>query len=235
MNKLKGRIEITIICMIIGIMLVTQIKSIQNLGGLVTTQRADQLVLELNDVKKENNQLQGKINELENNLSQYEVQAAQDNTYVEKLLKNVNNFKDLAGLTDLQGPGLVITLDYKGGFDDYNPFDGSYNMLLLLVNELNAAGADAISINEERVVNTTAIRNSGSHISINGKKNQYPYVFKVIGEIDTLKSAVLLRYGIRDVLVDSGIDVKIEESDNVVINKYNGIFTFKYAKSVEKE
>ncbi|MFZ7134019.1 MAG: DUF881 domain-containing protein [Eubacteriales bacterium] len=234
MDKLKGRIEITIICAIIGIMLITQIKSIQNLGGLVTTQRAEQLVLELNQINVENDKLQEKIYQLENDLSNYELQAADNNTYVQKLLKEVNDVKDISGLTDIEGPGLIITLDYKGT-DDYNPFEWNSTALLLLVNELNAAGADAISINDERVVNNTAIRFAGSHISINGKKNPYPYVFKVIGDTKTLRSAIVIRDGVKDVLEYNDIHVDIKESQNITINKYNGVLNFKYAKPIEKE
>lgn len=235
MDKIKGRIEITIICMIIGIMLITQIKSIQNLGGLVNTQRAEQLFIELNDVNKENDKLQERINELEENLNNYEVQAGEDNTYVEKLLKEVNELKDLAGFTDLVGPGVIITLDDKPD-DDYNAFQWDSSSLLLLVNELNAAGADAISINGERIVNSTSIRYAGNNITINGKKTTYPYVFKVIGDIQTLKSSVLLRGGIRDQLVIyNDIIFEMQETEEITIDKYNGIMSLRYAKPIIKE
>lgn len=236
MNKFKGRIEITIICMIIGIMLIMQMKSIDDLGGLVTTHRADQLLIELNQIKENNDDLQTRINELEDQLSSFESQAADNNKYVEKLLNDVNNAEKISGLTDLKGPGLIITLDYNDiEEDNFNPFEYNSSLLLLLVNELNSAGAEAISINDERVINTTEIRLAGSHININGKKNSYPYIFKVIGDSETLKSAINLRNGIVDVMEQSYINVSIKQSDSVLITKYNGLINYKYAQSVDQQ
>jgi len=229
--KTKGRLEITIICIIIGIMIVMQMKSIRNLGGLVTTQRADQMLIELNQLEKENEALQQKNAELEIDISAFENEASDSNTFVEKILSDVDAAKDKAGYTDLEGPGIIITLDYKDT-DGYDPFQQKSELLLLLVNELNAAGAEAISINDERIVNSSEIRLAGSHININGKKNTYPYVFKVIGDIATLKSAINIRDGILDTMEYNYMDVEVEESEKISINKYNGTLNFKYAKPV---
>jgi len=233
LDKVKGRLEITIICMIIGIMIVMQMKSIRDIGGLVTTQRADQMLIELNQLEKENEELQQKNTELEADISTFENKASDNNTFVEKILSNVDAAKDVAGYTDVEGPGIVITLDYKDT-DGFDPFQVNSELLLILVSELNAAGAEAISINDERIVNSSAIRLAGSHISINGKKNTYPYVFKVIGDIKTLKSAINIRQGILDVLEGNYIDVNVKEAEKVSINKYNGTLKFKYAKPVKK-
>lgn len=213
-------------------MIVLQMKSISNFGGIVTTQRADQMLIELNQIKKENSALQKKLVQLEESISIYENQASDNNTVVEKMLKDVDEAKRQAGYTDVRGPGLIITLDYKDA-DDFNPFIQYWELLLLLVNELNAAGAEAISINDERIVNSSEIRLAGSHVNVNGKKNTYPFVFKVIGNKATLKSAVNIRGGILEIMKLNYISVEVKEDNDINIQKYNGTLDFKYAKPVE--
>ncbi|MPW25184.1 DUF881 domain-containing protein [Alkalibaculum sp. M08DMB] len=232
MNKSKGRVEIAMICIIIGIMIVMQTKSINNLGGLVTTQRADQMLIELNQMKRENDRLQNNVITLENDISFFENEASSNNAVVEKMLRDVDAAKDQAGFTDLEGPGIIITLDYKDS-DGYDPFQANSVLLLFLVNELNAAGAEAISINGERIINSSEIRLAGSHININGKKNSYPYTFNVIGNTSTLKSAVNMRDGILDIMESNYINVEVEESEKITVFKYNGTINFKYAKPIK--
>lgn len=233
MDKSKGSTWITIICIIIGIMIALQTKSIRSLGGLVTTQRADAMLIEINEMEKENEKLTQKINELENSVSIFENQAADNNEVVEKILQDTNMAKAQAGYTDVVGPGVLIALDYTDD-DDFDPFTFNSELLLLLVNELNASGAEAISINGERIVNTSEIRLAGNHININGKKNAYPFVFKVIGDSKTLSSALNIRGGIFDLLELNYIDVTLEESNNITVPKYNGTLNFIHAKPVEK-
>ncbi|NTW72183.1 MAG: DUF881 domain-containing protein [Eubacteriaceae bacterium] len=236
MNKSKGRLEIAIVCIIIGIMIIMQMKSIRGLGGIVTTQRAEELLIELNQVKKENTELSNKAAGLEAQVNKYETLAADNDAYISQLLDNVNQVKASAGLTDVSGEGIVITLDYdnveKDGFD---PFLYNSELLLLLVNELNAAGAEAISINDERIINTSEIRLAGSHININGSKFSRPFVFKVIGDSKTLKSAIMIRAGIVEIMKANYISVSIKESAKVEIAKFDGVIDYKYAKPVVKE
>ena len=233
MDKSKGSTWITIICIIIGIMIALQMKSIGNLGGLVTTQRADEMLIEINEMEKENDKLVQKVNELENSISVFENQAADNNEVVEKILEDTNMAKAQAGYTDLVGPGVLIALDYTDD-DGFDPFTFNSELLLLLVNELNASGAEAVSINGERIVNTSEIRLAGNHININGKKNAYPFMFKVIGDSKTLSSALNIRGGIFDLLELNYIEVTLEESDKLTVPRYNGTLNFTHAKPVER-
>ena len=65
-----------------------------------------------------------------------------------------------AGLLEVKGPGIIITLDYTPLEEDMG-FDPSLiypEYLLLLLNELNSSGAEAIAINEQRIISTSEIR-----------------------------------------------------------------------------
>ena len=101
--------------------------------------------------------------------------------------------------------------------------------ILELVNELRAAGAEAISINGERIVNTSDIVNiTSSIIKVNSKNISSPYVIRVIGDNTYLKSALTIKNGYYDVKQKNEYKIKIEEKTNIKINKYSKSVNLKY-------
>ena len=102
-----------------------------------------------------------------------------------------------------------------------------------IVNELRAAGAEAISVNGERILSTTAIRCVGPTIQINGTKVASPFHIKAIGNAKYLESALNIRGGVVDNLRSYGILVEIATSDGIVIDKHDDTLVLKYAKEVK--
>lgn len=233
----KGLVEITIICFIIGLMLITQYRSVSQLGGFVSTTRAQELAGELTELKKEKSGLINKIAQLEKEIKEFEDQVVQDNKIVENLRTNTEKAQMIAGLLDVKGPGIVISLDYTPleGETGFDPFLIYPEYLLLLLNELNSSGAEAISINEQRIISTSEIRLAGNHIVINGEKFSRPFVFKVIGDGQTLQSAIQLRGGIVDLLNSNYIQVTIKKEEEITIAKYSGLVDFDYILSNEEQ
>ncbi|MCR1898023.1 DUF881 domain-containing protein [Irregularibacter muris] len=234
---LKGQVEIAFICIIIGLMLVMQYKSVTQLGGSVSTTRAQELAGQLNQLKKQKENLTSKVSALEKEINQYEDQVAQDNKMVENLRTNTREARMIAGLSDVKGPGITITLDYTPleGEEGFDPFLVYPEYLLLLLNELNSSGAEAVSINDQRIISTSEIRLAGNHIVINGEKFSRPFVFKAIGDSQTLQSAIQLRGGIVELLNSNYIQVNIKREEEMNIPRYNGVIELDYAKPVEDQ
>ncbi|RBP45558.1 DUF881 domain-containing protein [Garciella nitratireducens] len=236
MKLKKGQLEITIISIVIGIMIVMQYKSVTQLGGAVSNTRAQELAAQLSVLEKEKKSLNTQINNLKDKIEEYENQFVQDNRVVEDLRKDTQEAKILAGQTAVKGPGIVITLDYiplEEG-DDFNPFLMYPEYLLILLNELNSAGAEAISINDQRIISTSEIRLAGNHIVINGQKFSHPFIFKVIGDSQTMESAIQLKGGVVELLNSVYIQVNIKREQEVVIPKYEGVIEYEYAKPIEE-
>ncbi len=101
-----------------------------------------------------------------------------------------------------------------------------------IVNELNNAGAEAISINGQRILGTTAITCSGTVITINGVKLSSPFKINAIGNPESL-SGINRNGGCLDYMQDTGVIVNIEKANNVTVEKYSGIINSKYMKTVE--
>ena len=155
----------------------------------------------------------------------------------------IEDLKILAGLTELKGSGIIVTLDdtrainqiaVDAGFYDPNVFVIHDSDILLVINELRAAGAEAISVNGQRITSATEIRCVGPVIQINGIRLTAPFKISAIGSPDTLASSLKLRGGIVDSIEQADIDVIIEKSDAIVIPKSDGVIDYKYATPVEE-
>ena len=100
---------------------------------------------------------------------------------------------------------------------------------MLLVNELKIAGAEAISINDERIINMSDIVDiNNTFIKINGQRLVGPYVVKAIGNQKYLESGLAAKGGYIDTMEDDGKTIKVEKQKNVKILKYNDEFKLKY-------
>lgn len=142
----------------------------------------------------------------------------------------------LLGYNEVSGQGLIVVLKDAnsakviGNATDYIVHDGD---LLEVINALKNAGAEAISINGERIVNTTAITCAGNITKVNGEKVGSPFEIKAIGLTEKLNGALTMPGGYLELLEDDGVQVEVKEAQNIVIPKYNGMNQFEYAKNVE--
>lgn len=237
-KTISGQLAITFISLILGVMLAAQFKSVQRVGGNVSYARERDIEGQIQRLDVENEALKGRIAELQETISEYENQGQSNqdrfNTYKNELEKA----NMLAGLIPLEGPGVIVKVDnlYIDHGDDGMEVvkDIHYSDLLKIINELNAAGAEAISINGERIIATTEIRNAGKYIVINTNRYSVPFEIRAIGNPNTLFSSLNLLGGVIDSL--SGVlDIKISQEETIYISDYTNPIQYRYAKPVDKE
>jgi len=146
----------------------------------------------------------------------------------------------LAGLTPVQGPGVAVTLnDSKKTFPRILPPGMTPPNLIhdtdinAVVNELKAAGADAISVNGQRLVATSSIRSVGPAVLVNSVPQAPPFIIKAIGDPKTLASAMTLPGGVATQLkaYDSAM-FSVEKAGTLTLPAYSGGGTPRYAKPV---
>lgn len=130
------------------------------------------------------------------------------------------------GKTDVEGQGIEIIIRETGNEEVPRI---SADDLLLIVNALKLAGAEAISINDARIINMSDIVDiNNSFIKVNGQRIVAPYVIKAIGNQTYLESGLIGNGGYVDELKKIGHDVSIEKINKVKITKYNGEIKTKY-------
>ncbi len=141
-----------------------------------------------------------------------------------------------ACLLPLEGTGIIIKMDdsskeAKKG-EDKNLYLIHDDDILRVINELRAAGAEAISINGQRLVDISEIRCAGPTLSVNNVRSSAPFEIHAIGEKNALENAIKMRGGVADTLKVWGIQIDFETSDSVYIPPYKGDHPHVYSRIV---
>ena len=129
------------------------------------------------------------------------------------------------GLTNVEGEGVVLKLE------DNEEQQITSNHLLRLVNDLKYAGAEAISINGNRITNFTDIVDVNYVIMIDGIKLSSPYEVKAIGNQTYLSSTLNAKDGFFKTYKETGVTITMSEEKNIKILKYNRELKLKYGSS----
>lgn len=222
-------------------MISIQLKSVKRNDAATTNQfqRADQLQIKLTREREKNENMYKQMLQYEKDLHALQNASAENSGYARELLEQLNRAEIIAGLTDVEGAGVIVTLtDSKVKNDSLFRLDENYFIIhdediWRVINELADAGAEALSLNDERLIGTSEIRCSGSTVSVNNNRYAPPFVIKAIGNPQTLEAALNLRGGVIDVLRQWGIEVQIKRSNKILIPRYRGFVNFKYAVPVK--
>lgn len=217
---------IALVCMLLGIMISIQFRANLKSPGSLSVDRWSELTVQLDHLRQQNASLSQEVINLREKL----MRGFSSSTIKEE----ANKYGLAAGVTHVKGTGIIVTLRDNadlplsaGNPDDLIVHDWQ---LLFLVNELRAAGAEAISINGERMVSASEIRCAGTNVLINMNRVFSPFEIRAIGDPESLESALRIRGGEYDALTLSGIDVKIDKRSIVEIPAFKGDMKYKYAQ-----
>lgn len=240
MNKKSISLVLGLMCLVLTWGIAVQIKTVSGNGTTVSTNAKEN---ELRDaVLKAKEKYDNMYIELEYMEEQLEIErtnSTQNNTELEQLENEIKGGNKILGLSEVTGNGIVITVNDSTSslniFDDPNLLVVHDTDLINIVNELKSVGAEAISINGQRIVTTSAIECDGNVVLINGQKIAAPFVIKAIGFPESLKGINMLGSYVYNLKYDRHLEVKIETSDSlkqkITIPKYTGVIKFEYAES----
>ena len=220
-------ITIAIACFALTLVMFMQFKIVNETDiTSIETMREEELREELANWKQKYDETKKQYQEVEEKIEEYK-EKKENNIETATLVKEeLEQANILLGKTDLTGEGIEITIREMQG-EEYTRI--KYTDILTIVNALKYAGAEAISINEERIINMSDIVDIGSSfIKINGQRILAPYVIKAIGNKSYLESALVGNGGAAEQLKKMGHDVQITQSDKVLVKKYSGNINYKY-------
>lgn len=233
----KSYFLIAAVCFILGMMLVAQFRSAQISGSVTSHQRAQELTSELKSVTDERDMLKKEVTELRDRIAEYEESASKVSGFTDAMKKELERVRMAAGLVEGIGKGIVVTLDDSNvprqPGEDPNLFLVHDEDLLKVTNELFAAGAEAVSINGQRIVATSDIRCAGPTILVNSVKLAPPFTIHAIGDPHVLESSLKMRGGVIESLQFFGIQVSIKKQDDVKMPAYTGPIQFNFLKPVK--
>lgn len=234
MNKKHAAI-IGVICLIVGIAASFQYKYFRseyhkNPGQI------DKLKQELKALREERASLNEQLESVQQQLGEISGAASKESVIVKNLTDDLNRYRAFVGLTKLSGPGLIITLDNPASEQNYSGEKNlayDYRLILDLMNELYSSGAEAVSINEQRIINNSEIRLAGRQLNVNMIPLAPPFVVKVIGDYETLNGAIMQRFGVISGIRKQGYYAEVKKMEELEILPYKGVLRFEYGEVVK--
>jgi uncharacterized protein YlxW (UPF0749 family) len=225
----------------IGFVVVTQIRQewlIKRTLRIPST-RLGELAFVLREQERTRAALEAQVAELRGRMVDYERAATEGRTAATKLTRQLQEMRVLAGLTALEGPGIVVELNDstrapKPG-EDPNKTILHYTDIYAVVSELWASGAEAVAINGERVVSSTGISCVGTTILCNTKRLAPPYLITGVGDAKKMLEYLRRPGGSLELLTSFDFPVKLTSRARVELPAYRGTFRFEHTTAGRQE
>lgn len=236
MDKYKIAITLGIVCLILTIGICVQINTIKSANSTVTkTFYENKLRDEVLKWKEKYDNISNELDNAEKDLAKIREETSKNDSVSAEKENQITLNNNLLGITNVVGKGIELTIkddpnatrETIGVLGDISAHIVHDADLRAIVNELKNAGAEAISINGQRLVNTTAITCIGNVVKVNDEKITSPFTIKAIGfpeSLITLDRPGSYIEGLRD----NGIVVSIKKSNKIEIPKYTGAISAKY-------
>lgn len=178
--------------------------------------------------------LETQVTDLRRKLETYERAAGEGRSLQEAMGRELETLRIALGLKEMRGPGITVRLaDPKTQVKGSNPVTVSYQDIVAVVNELWAAGAEAIAVNGQRLTATTGLSQVGGTVVINLQRLSGPFDIVAIGDPATLEGALNIRGGLIEGLRALGLTIAIGRRDGINVPAYKGTMTFDFAKPIE--
>ena len=230
----ESKILILLASIVLGFLIVSQIvlgKFIpEEVLTLQSYQQASSEVRKLND---EINILNEKKGALSLKLVDYKFTGQSETSVIDKLSQELSKFDFNIGLTNVKGAGVTVSLADSPGYDNINTrkaneFELVHDLdILEVIWELKNSGAEAISVNDQRIIYNSEIYCGGPVIIVNGLELVPPYIIKAIGNPEslayTLNVSEYYTY-----IKDKGLQTSIRKESDMKILKYDRNINYSY-------
>jgi uncharacterized protein YlxW (UPF0749 family) len=238
--------EMTIFIFIASIIIGVLISLNINFNGaasstMLNTQQYQEAYDTKNKLQRQLSNLKDQYYENTIKLDKYKYGRVDNTKVLQDISKEVNKNSALMGTKEVKGSGILLTLnDASGEFSNtIDNYEWYYRLIhnvdiMYVLNSLRNAGAEAISINDQRVMYNSEVYCYDQFIRVNGVKLPAPYYISAIGNPDVLESYMWSEEGYLSILDTRGIEINLESSDEVKIPAYVGEVSYKYMREIEK-
>ena len=239
MKKHEASIFVFIASIIIGVLISTNISLNKGTSIIFLNSKQykdaydtkNKLVSDISD-------LTDKCNEYTSKINSFKYGDKSRTQVLNELSKEVEDNSVIIGTTDVEGQGIKITMnDASNEFieepDDYELGIIHNTDIIQVINDLKNAGAEAISINDQRVIDRTEVYCNGAFLRVNGVKIAAPFYIYAIGDKDVMNNYMLLNENYLKSLMLRNIDIDVEQMDNIKIPAYTGELKYTYMKNAK--
>lgn len=233
MNKKQIAITLGVMCFLLTIAICVQLRTMSSASSTVSQTLSDNgLRDEVLRMKEKYDNTYSELENAQKELEKIRQEATQNDSTAEAKEQEIRENNILLGNTDVTGDGVEVVLADATVTNSLNP---SYQIIHFgdiqdVVNELKNAGAEAIEINGQRLVNTSAITCEGNIIKINGERVGSPFYIRTIGSQSLLYGALTRAGSYLDIIREYGNTAEVTKVDDITISKYAGSITYEYMK-----
>ena len=220
MKRFGKALVFGILCLILTFAITVQLR-VSSLSESESSQTkiTDKLKDEIFRLNDENVKLAEKFQNTTSELDDARNQAAQNDSSSKDTSELIKKYTIVSGKTDVTGQGIIIK---------YKPSDNEAKADMVkdlrdIVNEIKNAGAEALEINNQRIVGTTAIEMVKNKIEINDTEVSENFIIKAIGDSNLMYSGLIRPGGTIENIRESGVSIEINSENTIKINKYNEI------------
>lgn len=205
-------------------------------GAVQAGPEASRVWLSIERLEAEQQELKTSLAMLRQEVSERQQAVAAETVRLHSLQAELERQKILAGLTPVQGPGVLVILDDSRA---QIPTGADANLYLVheydlrdVVNVLWLAGSEAIAINDERLVSSSSVYCLGSTVIVNDTRLSPPYTIRAIGnpriQQDYLRNPSYLT-GLKEKQRLYGLHFQIESATDLTLPAFSGGFPSQYA------
>lgn len=232
MKKRQVAITLGIMCLLLTVAISVQVRTMNSANSTVSKTLAD------NDLRDQVLKMKERFDNTSNDfvnaqkeLEKVRQSATQDDETAEAKEQELKENNMILGNTDVTGEGVEIIL--ADAVNISSSLSASeqiihYGDIQDVVNELRNAGAEAIEVNGQRIVNTSAITCEGNIIKINGERIGSPFTIKAIGSKELLYGALERAGSILDWIREAGNIATVTKEDSITINRFPGVISHEY-------
>ncbi len=218
-----------LLCLVLGVAIATQVRQTESGDALETARPADLLVL-LDSLQQREAALNTEVAELQRTLASLQASGNSDAAAIDNARARLAALSILIGTVGATGPGVTVTItDPAGGV--------AHETMLDVINELRAAGADAIEIaagdQAVRVGVDTWVVGSPGALAIDGLTLASPYSVLAIGDPPTLAAAMNIPGGAVDSVERVGGTMSVQQADHIDVTTLRQPKPRQYAQPVK--
>lgn len=212
----RGALYLTFVAFLVGLLVVMQARAqLQARQTLELRARADQNLV-VSGLIEANASLRKELDALEREVAKYK--QASEEAELQAMVADLNRMRILNGLVEVAGPGIEVWI---GGA--VSPTD-----MQDLLNELRNAGAEALTLNDQRIVAWSTINGYDMGLVVDGIRTTSPYYLRAIGDGDALKKAMERKGGLLELLRYNypNLSLSVIQSQRLVLPVYQGKHDF---------
>lgn len=219
----RAQLIVALLLFVLGLGLAIQVRSNSDNSALRGARQED-LVRILDELDNRTQRLEDEKQRLDDQRTELENSSDQAEEARKQTLEKERQLGILAGTVAAKGPGITLTINDPSGAVEAD-------MLLDAIQELRAAGAEAIEVNGVRVVANTYFSGDGGDLKVDSRKIRAPYEFKVIGKPQDLEPALNIPGGVVQTLEKEQATAEVAQAEEIIVDALRPAKQPDYARS----